>query len=300
MKSKKKASFAASAAIAGMIVAAPAFATEGGGSSYPMGADSYLSGAVPPPGFYTVLFAERYSADTLRDNNGNKVPVNFKVTANVVAPRFIWVTDKKVLGGDLLHAAIIPLVNLDVNINGAGQSKSGLGDILFTVFGLAYHHSPNLHSVAALDIIIPSGSYNRSDMTNIGRNYWAIQPLYTVSYVNPQGWNADAKIMMDFNRKNKDTNYRSGQEFHVDYAVGYGFGNNWVAGVGGYLYRQTSDDKLNGVTVANNRGRAFAIGPSIKYDNGKGFFLTAKYQVETEVRNRADGKAFWVKALLPF
>lgn len=296
----KKTSFAISAAIAGIVAATPSFATEGGGSSYPMGADNYLSAAVPPPGFYTVLFAERYSADALRDNSGNKVPVNFKVTANVVAPRFIWVTNKKVLGGDLLHAAIVPLVNLDVNVNGAGQSKTGIGDILFTAFGLAYHHSPNLHSVAALDIVLPTGSYNVNDMANIGRNYWAIQPLYAVSYIDPKGWNADAKIMVDFNFRNKDTNYRSGQEFHVDYAVGYGIANNWVAGVGGYLYQQTTNDKVNGVTVPNNKGRAFAFGPSIKYDNGKGFFLTAKYQMESNVRNRADGKAFWVKALMPF
>lgn len=296
----KKVSFAVSAAIAGIISASSTFATEGGGSSYPMGADNYLSAALPPPGFYTMLFAERYSADTLRDNSGNKIPVNFKVTANVAAPRFIWVTGQKFMGGDVLHAAIVPLVNLDVNVNGAGQTKTGLGDILLTAFGVGYHHSANLHSVAAVDIVLPTGSYDRNDLANIGRNYWAIQPLYAVTYVNPNGWNLDAKIMYDFNLKNKDTNYKSGQEFHVDYAVGYGFGNNWVAGVGGYLYQQTTDDKLNGVTVANNKGRAFAIGPSIKYDNGKDFFLTAKYQMETNVRNRADGKAFWVKALLPF
>lgn len=299
MKIKKR-SFAVGTAVAGIIAAAPSFATEGGGSSYPMGADNYLSAAVPRPGFYTVLFAERYSADTLRDNSGNRVSVNFKVTANVVAPRFIWVTNKKVLGGDLLHAAIVPLVNLDVSVNGASESKTGIGDILFTAFGVAHHHSPNLHTVAALDIVIPTGSYDRSDMANIGRNYWAIQPLYAISYIDPKGWNADAKIMYDFNFTNKDTDYRSGQEFHVDYAVGYGFGNNWVAGVGGYLYRQTTDDKVNSATVHDNKGRAFAIGPSVKYDNGKDFFMTAKYQMETNVRNRADGKAFWVKALIPF
>jgi hypothetical protein len=30
--------------------------------------------------------------------------------------------------------------------------------------------------------------------------------------------------------------------------------------------------------VANSKVRAAAVGPSIKYDNGKGWFITAKVQ----------------------
>ena len=51
----------------------------------------------------------------------------------------------------------------------------------------------------------------------------------------------------------------------------------WTLGAGGYAYQQLNDDKLTGATVSNNKGRAFAIGPSIKYDSGKGWFVTAKY-----------------------
>jgi hypothetical protein len=77
-------------------------------------------------------------------------------------------------------------------------------------------------------------------------------------------------------------------------------GNGWTAGVGGYLYQQLNDDKQGGTTVSNHKGRTFAIGPSVKYDSGQGWFVTAKYQAETHVRNRADGAAFWVKAVFPF
>lgn len=287
------------ASLAAVLAAPLAGATELGGSSYPMGAENYLTGAMPPPGFYTLAFATRYSADKLKDGQGNTVPVNFKVTANAISPRFVWVTDKTFLGGQVAHAAIVPLVNLDVGVNGASQSKTGLGDIIVTALALGYHHSQNLHSVAALDIITPTGRYDRADLANIGRNYWALQPVYTASYINPTGWNWDIKLMYDINFRNRDTDYKSGRELHVDYALGYGLGNNWVAGIGGYAYRQVSSDKQNGVDIGN-RGRAFAIGPSIKYDNGKGTFITAKYQKETGVRNRAEGDAFWIKATVPF
>ncbi|WP_238216809.1 transporter, partial [Pseudomonas sp. PAGU 2196] len=94
--------------------------------------------------------------------------------------------------------------------------------------------------------------------------------------------------------------YRSGQEFHVDYAVGWGLGNGWVLGVGGYYYRQTTDDRQDGERIEDNKGRSFAIGPSIKYSGEEGWFVTAKWSKETEVRNRAQGDAYWVKLTLPF
>ena len=41
-----------------------------------------------------------------------------------------------------------------------------------------------------------------------------------------------------------------------------------------------------GATLPDSKGRAFAIGPSLKYDNAKGWFITAKWQREMSVRNR--------------
>jgi len=274
-------------------------ATEGGGSSYPMGAENYMSGAMPPPGLYSQFYVGHYEADSLRGNHGEKVPVDFRVRANSVAPRLIWVTEQQVLGGSLAFHAIVPLVDLKVELNGQSQSKQGLGDIIFGP-ALGYHYSDKLHSIFALDFIAPSGEYNRGDLANIGRNYWVVEPVVAVSYVDPNGLNVDAKIMYDFNERNNATDYLSGSELHADYAVGWGLGNGWVIGVGGYVDYQTTNDRQNGETVKDNKGRAIAIGPSVKYTSDKGWFLTAKWEQETQVRNRAEGNAYWMKLTVPF
>ncbi|MFD2272338.1 hypothetical protein ACFS07_17405 [Undibacterium arcticum] len=78
-----------------LIGCAAAHATEGGGSVYPNGVDNFAAGAMPPPGIYGMVFGEHYTADRLNDKDGNRVPLNFKVTADVIAPRFIWVTGQK-------------------------------------------------------------------------------------------------------------------------------------------------------------------------------------------------------------
>lgn len=284
---------------AGLVAATGAQATEGGGSIYPVGVENFGCCALPPPGLYGMVYAQHYTADTLRDDNGDRVAIpGFKVRANVVAPRLVWMTNEQVAGGGLAFHAIVPVVNLKVSAAGLSQTKNGLGDIDLGT-AVAWHHSPQLHTLAGVDLFLPTGEFDKKDLANIGRNYWTVQAIYGVSYLNRAGWNADAKIMYNFNDKNRDTDYRSGQELIVDYSAGWGFGNGWTAGVGGYLYQQTTNDRAPAGAAKSEKGRAFSIGPSVRYDSGKGWFATVKYEQEMSVRNRAEGEALWFKAVFP-
>ncbi|WP_156906403.1 transporter [Halomonas halocynthiae] len=42
------------------------------------------------------------------------------------------------------------------------------------------------------------------------------------------------------------------------------------------------------------------MGPSLKWDNGQGAFVTLKYEREFAVKNRPQGDSLWLKASLPF
>ena len=290
---------AAAAAMALACVAPAAQAAEGGGSSYPGGVENFLTGAAPPPGFYVLEYGNVYRADKLKDGSGNDVPLPvFKVAANVVATRLVWSTPTMVAGGNLMYHAIVPLVDLKVEVPGLSQRKTGLGDITFGP-AVGFHHSPSLHSVLGFDLVAPVGRYDQRDVANIGRNYWSLQPLLTVSQIDPAGFNGDFKLTFNFNRRNGDTDYRSGNEVYLDYAAGWGLGNGWVLGAGGYAMRQLTNDSQAGVSLGNSKGAAFAVGPSLKYDNGKGWFITAKWQREMSVRNRPEGSALWIKTILP-
>jgi hypothetical protein len=272
-------------------------ATEGGGLGvYPDGLENFMAGALPPPGLYGMAYAGRAEYDTVRDDTGARVPVpNFNVKVGVVAPRLIWVTGETILGGQLALHAVVPLLDVDAHAGAGRWKSSGLGDVTVGA-ALGYHASPNLHYLWALDVIAPTGRYDRTDLSSLGKNIWTLQPVAAVSYVQPYGWNADAKVMYDINRRNGDTGTRSGQALHADYALGWGFGNGWVAGVGGHVFRQVTDDSG---PAAAGKARAWAIGPALKYDSGRGWFLTAKYQVEHGVRNRPQGSQFYLKAVMP-
>lgn len=275
------------------------YATEGGGGAYPNGAEDFMAGAVPPPGTYFLNYLTYYTADKFMDNSGKSAIKDFdlKVTANVF--RFLHVTNTKIFGGNWAVHLFIPILNVDVSLPFGSKSKTGLGDIIIDPFILSWH-SKNWHFATGLDIYIPTGDYDKNRLANTGRNYWTFEPIFAFSYISDDGFDVSFKFMYDFNTKNNDTNYLSGQEFHFDYTIGKRF-NNWTFGLGGYYYKQITNDKLNGVKVEpdGNKGQALAIGPQIKYDY-KNINFTLKYQKEFEVKNRPEGDKFWFKFVYAF
>ncbi|TCP20431.1 SphA family protein [Simplicispira metamorpha] len=274
-------------------------AAEGGGSIYQHGTENYMVGAIPPPGLYGMVYGNHYRTDRMNSPTGENLQLpGFKVRASAVVPRLVWVSGVQVLGGQLVAHALAPLADIEVSVGGMRQRKSGLGDITVGA-GLGYHHSPQLHSAVAVDVILPTGSYTQGDLANLGRNYRAIEPIYALSYVDPQGFNGDVRLGYLFNQRNKATDYTSGQELHFDYAAGWGVGNGWTVGVGGYYRKQTRLDRQGGASLANSKSSGMAIGPSIKYDSGKGWFITAKWQSEQRMKNGTQGSAFWLKAVMP-
>lgn len=275
-----------------------AYATEGGGGAYGNGAEGSMSGALPPPGFYMQSYTNFYRADSLKGDDGQTVldEDDFKVITAAQVFRLIAVTKKKILGGNLGFYTLIPLAMVDVKTPAGSQTKTGLADITLAPF-ISWHKN-NFHWATAVDCVLPTGAYDKNDIANLGRNYYTIEPLVAVTYLSDNGIELSAKFMYDFNLENNDTDYQSGNEFHVDYFVGAHV-KKWTFGAVGYYYKQVTDDKQNGQDV-DYKGQAMAIGPLFSYSYSPAHFITVKYQKEFEVENRPSGEKIWIKALFAF
>ncbi|MCF8501939.1 MAG: transporter, partial [Rhodospirillum sp.] len=271
-----------------------------GTDQYPQGAEGFMAGALPPPGFYLLGYGVDYRGD-LVDGQGDKVITptgeSISVRANAVAARVLYMSDFQFLGGNWGAHMVIPVFDVTMEAGSASQHKTGLGDITFDPFILAWHWK-DWHLATGLDITAPTGRYDAGDLANIGANYWSFEPLVTATYRNEDGWEASAKLMYNIKTENTATNYQSGDEFHMDYALVKNF-EDWSVGLGGYFVHQIQRDEVNGVEVADSIRQTFAIGPQIQY-RYQNMAFSAKWQNEVYSRNTFDGNRFNLKVIYAF
>jgi len=143
------------------------------------------------------------------------------------------------LGGPSLLALVYQDIDMTTPGGPRGEVRWGLGDIIVDPFILGWHWK-NFHITAGLDVYLPTGSYDKAHLANAGRGYWTIEPVFAATYLSDSGIEVSGKFMYDFNLKNNDTNYQSGEEFHFDYTVGYHVDKQLTLGLGGYYYLQTA------------------------------------------------------------
>jgi len=300
-------------------------AGESYGNHYPGGNEDFMAGALPPAGTSVFLnYLVDYNVGRLKGDSGSNVgigpnnspKVDFNLNVLVNAFRYVRVYNVKLLGGDLVWHIIVPAVYQKVSMDASpvvdlgSQTKYGLGDIE-TGMGIAWHPSKTFHHIAAVNMVAPTGQYDKSDINNIGRNYWSFDPIWAFTYLGDKdspipGFEVSAKLMYWINTINTATSYTSGQEFSADYLVGQHIGN-WAFGLNGHFLYQTTPDKQYGSNARDSftgeatgvKGRQFSIGPAISYNLPHGC-LTFKYQRDVWSENRPEGDKFWLKWIYAF
>ena len=280
--------------------AMPAFAIEGGVDTYGLGAEGTLAGGLPPSGLYGIVYQNHYQADRFADDDGHSAIPGFRVRADSVTPRLIWMTRTTIAGGELGYYALMPLIHLRVSVPGMSESRTGNGDLL--VAPLLAYHSGMFHWGYAFELVLPVGDYDKSHLANLGRNYVTVRPIAGWSFHDPAGWDVSTKLSVSINARNGDTAYRSGSYLAGDYTVGYRVLPRVLLGLEGYFLDQFSDDKLQGASVDGNgnRTQVLGVGGGLQYQAPSGYSVEGKVVRDTNVRDRSDGTSLWVRAAWKF
>jgi hypothetical protein len=271
-----------------------------GAVQYPHGADGLMAGALPPPGTYALAYGLHYGGirkDATGDNllaGGEKV----ELQVDAIALRAVHVTGLQLLGANFAMHAVLPIFNNTVTVGGASDTNTGIGDVIFAPAVLAWHR-PTVHWAVAVDVFAPTGKYDKDQAlgNNLGANYWSFTPLGVVSWLPGAGWELDAKLMYNVKTTNQATDYRSGDEFHVDYAVGKAITPGFRLGLSGYANVQVQEDRQAGVDVGN-RARYVAVGPEVSYQAGP-INLVAKWQTELASRDAFQGSRAILRLVAP-
>lgn len=282
-----------------------AFAAETGATNFPIGVNTAFSAVFPPAGATQLYnFNTFYDAGRYQANLGNPKPPNFHTFVFVQATRInhTWInlTPDITLGSGFAFNFIHQTIRVG---NTSGNGGFQFANPALIPYNINFHVLPNLWVSHALNIFPNWGQYSRNDLVNSGPNFTSFVPEVSLTYLPTPAWEVSLDAWSGFNTRNELTRYQTGNEFNIDYLVGYRPLMERLPGLqlglNGYVYTQWTDDAQNGARVGDgNRGRVFAVGPQVRYDIGHGGLL-AKWQHEIGAQNRPAGDRIWFQFTFP-
>ena len=324
MKRAKQLTLCALVAMA-ILVPLSARAEEGGGGHYMPGANASFVDALPgKPGLAVANFFNFYNASA---DVSKPLPFGGLVTAGLDATVYadtvvaLYRTPLTLLGGSYVVGMAVPYVWMTVKghvqltgpmgntiTSAKRDTANGFGDITLYPFMLGWTGlGGDLKYDVRLGIYVPTGEYHEGDLANVGKNYWTFEPAVSLSYLSSKiGLEVSAFAGVDFNTKNNDTEYRTGDQFHLDVTVAEHlplFGGLIGVGATGFYYQQINGDSGSGAVLGDLKGRTAGIGPVLSYVTKvwkKDLVAEVKWLREYDVNNRLEGDYIWFKLAMQF
>ena len=284
-----------------------ASAAEGAAGFYLLGSTTTNAGILPPPGTYLIDYNYFYSGSTDFTLEIAGLILDGGVDANAYynVPAPLWVAPGKVLGGNVAFLMLVPIGWKDVEA-GLGMvnlrdEETKFGDLVPGMM-MGWHHG-NWHFKTHTLVNVPVGFWERGNLANIGFNRWAIDNAAAFTWLDPKiGLELSAMAGFTYNWKNPATDYKTGTEFHVEYAAVQNFSKRFALGINGYFYDQVTGDSGAGAGLGSFKGRVAAIGPvmNVNFQVGKIPVSTSlKYFREFDVENRLEGDAGYLTLTMP-
>jgi len=250
------------------------------------------------PGWLLEEFPGGYTAGELKNSKGKTVPGSNRVTTYSTTSHVAFASKKRLLGGWLAGEALLPLVDLDVQLASGTHSRvRGDGDLTLG-FGLQWAPKKIGNGVfvhrAVIDVGVPTGKYSDSRPVNLGNHFVVVDPYYAFTYERKKV-ELSVRLHYLWNSTNYDPfvgfgtkSMKPGQAFHANYATSYEVRKNVRLGFNGYWLQQVTDHRINNVDVPYSRERTVGLGPGLQLGGHDIWFRLNGY-METDVRNRPSG-----------
>jgi hypothetical protein len=298
-------------------------AIEGGNGHYVSGQYADFSGMPPTqPGFFFGNYFLDYANATI--GGSKELPFGgifaAGVTANLTAdvPLAIYAYPFDLPDITLSSGIAIPFVWSEVKATATfdrnnlqlstakKQSVSGLGDIQLMPVMAAWTNG-DLKLAGMFNIWAASGDYDTGQLANRGLGYWTFEPMLGFSWLSSKiGTEFSFFTGVDFNTKNNDADYQSGDIFHVDATLAQHlplFGGFVGAGATAFYLKQISGDSGSGARLGSFEAESYGVGPTVSYVHSIGkstLVVDGSWLPQLHSANTTKGNYWWVKLTLAF
>ena len=303
----------------------PAYAGEGGSSSYTPGTYGDFSMNYAEPGLYLRENIIYYKGKLDDFPLFPTVNANLEQTTWFNLLTVTYIAQQKLLGGHYFFTTSIPYgfsVKLDTDVPAMGFSQHdsvskmgelGVGDIWVAPVGLMWHVG-SFHITLTENIVLPTGDYSSNDVINMGRNYTSYETDIGLTWLDEEnGHEVSFVAGYMINERNEETDYKTGDEFHIDFALNQYFSERFGVGITGYYCQQITDDSspdLDTINAVNSafglptpdgyKGSSAGVGPAIMWGLSKDIQVIAKWIYEYHAENRFKGDWAFVSLNVKF
>jgi hypothetical protein len=290
-------------------------AAEGGGSHYLPGALGDIFLALPPePGFQVanIFWYQTGSAGAAVLEGRVSLDMGLDLFLNITSLTYTF--EEPVLGGQYTIGAAIPFgsASLDGALTGRlggrvgfSDDSFGLSDIAFTPIQLNWNSGPWSFRFSET-IVAPTGAYSTTDggLVDLGRNYWSFDTVGAATWFNAEsGTEVSAAAGFMVNTENPATNYKTGNEFHLDAVANQFLSPDFAIGLRGYYYQQLTADSSAGATLGAFKSSSYGIGPGFVWTPEKaagGLTVLGKWMHDFGAENRFDSDYLTLTAAWTF
>jgi hypothetical protein len=268
-------------------------------------------GSQPPPHIYFIapLFYV-YTTDTVRDADGQRLPIDASLSSVAYGGGISVVTSKKLFGGFYGFQVLFP-VGANNRIQGTEIDENpgaGLTDSVIAPINLGWHFT-RADATAGYSIFVPTGRYTDGASDNTGFGMWGheLSAGTTVYLTKTRQYHAATVASFDFQSKKEDSDTKVGNAMNLEGGAGGDFLKGRVtAGLVYYASFKLSRDQIDGFPdiLIRGKNRSFALGPEVSLTlerNGVLYgFFKVNYQWETYARTTTQGSELTMLATFLF
>jgi hypothetical protein len=255
---------------------------------YPAGVEGIKGSSLPPPGFYLRDYNYIYFSDYLKGGG----PPSFDIFVNVQAPRLIWITPKKLMGGYYGMDVLVPFAYQDLDMTGFRGSDFGLGDIFVEPITLSWH-AKQYDVSFGYGFWAPTGDYTATNPVSPGKGFLThmLTGGITVYTDAEKTWSLSALSRYEISQENDQTKITPGHYYTIEWGLAKSITKTIEAGLVGYVQTQTT--KASGLSALGSKDGVVGVGPELNLAIPKlGVSTSFRYLRETGARNRTEGNAF--------
>ena len=263
------------------------------------------SGSQAAPGGYVIVPLYFYSADALKDRNGNEVAKG-SLDAAVFGAGLNYVTSKKIAGANYGFMAVIPGANNRVQGGRIDENPGkGFTDIFVQPINLGWH-APRVDTTVGYGLYLPTGRYEDGAKNNTGLGMWGheLQAGTTVYFDDARTWHAATTASFNVFSEKKDSETKVGNILTLEGGAGRDLlGGGLSLGLSYYAAYKLTDDRLGPVAdvLVRGKNRVYGVGPeatlAIAARKTIYGFVTVRYHWETGARTTTEGGAFNIMAV---